>query len=155
MSLLRLLCRKQLLAIQILIVVFDCIYRYCDSVYWSSLPQLVSTLLLFSPSSHYPFVQYAQSILFSVLSRIQLNLHIRLANLFPHHFLFSNSHLDFFYEAVSLPHYFPFKHSFNCCSRMPLGTQVSHPYVTRGLIGLLWMRIREQGWPTSTHRKAT
>jgi len=40
------------------------------SIYRSSLPQLVSTLLLFSPSSHYPFVQYAQTTLFFVLSYI-------------------------------------------------------------------------------------
>ena len=37
------------------------------SVYQSSLPQLVSTLLFFSPSFLYPFLQYAQFILFSVL----------------------------------------------------------------------------------------
>jgi hypothetical protein len=65
------------------------------SVYQSSLLQLVSTLLFFSPSFLYPFLQYAQFILFSVLLYIWLYLHVWLANPFPLYVFFSNSHLDF------------------------------------------------------------
>jgi len=41
----------------------------------------VSTLFFFSPSFLYPFLQYAQSILFFVDLYIQLYLHISSANL--------------------------------------------------------------------------
>lgn len=83
---------------------------HLNLIYQSFLLQVVSTLLFFSPTFLYSALQYAQSILFAVLFHIWLYLYVRFANLFPHLFLFSNSHLNF-YWAMYLPHHFPFKHS--------------------------------------------
>jgi len=76
------------------------------SLYQSFLLQVVSIVFFFSLSFLYPFLQYAQPILFCVDLYIQLYLHVWLANLVTHLFLFTNSHLDW---AVCLPYYFPFK----------------------------------------------
>jgi hypothetical protein len=51
--------------------------------------------MLMLSSILYPFLQYAKSILFSVLAYIQQYLHACLTNLFPHFFFFSNPFLIF------------------------------------------------------------